>query len=67
MPGAAYFWRQADICLRMSLVSSDADANRWVLMAKEYEAKAIGLEAASMPPRAEAVGRTVSGGETGRR
>jgi hypothetical protein len=67
MPGAAYFWRQADICLRMSLLSSDAEANRWVLMAKEYEAKAIGLEAGSMQPRAEAVGQTVSDGETGGR
>jgi hypothetical protein len=67
MPGAAYFWRQADICLRMSLLSSDAEANRWVLMAKEYEAKAIGFEAASVQPRAETVGQTASDGETGRR
>jgi hypothetical protein len=65
MQTAAYFWRQADICLRMSLLSSDDEANRWVLMAKEYEAKAIGLEAAAMEPPAEVIGQIVSDGETG--
>ena len=37
MPSAAYFRRQADICLRLSLISSDGEvSNRLIIMAKEY-------------------------------
>jgi hypothetical protein len=41
MPSAAYFRRQADICLRLSLISSDGEvSNRLIIMAKEYTTKA---------------------------
>jgi hypothetical protein len=41
MPSAAYFRRQADICLRLSLISSDGEvSNRLIIMAKEYATKA---------------------------
>src|SRR5262249_19884708 len=37
MPTAAYFRRQADICLRLSLISSDEEvSNRLIIMAREY-------------------------------
>ena len=45
MPSAAYFRRQADICLRLSVIASDeAVSSRLVQMAKEYSAAAEGLE-----------------------
>jgi len=45
MPSAAYFRRQADICLRLSLVSSDdAASTRLVAMAKEYLAACEAVE-----------------------
>jgi hypothetical protein len=45
MPSSAYFLRQADICLRLSLVASDDQvSNRLVAMAQEYKAKAAALE-----------------------
>jgi hypothetical protein len=41
MPSAAYFRRQADICLRLSLIASDEEvSNRLIIMAREYAAKA---------------------------
>jgi hypothetical protein len=52
MPSAAYFRRQADICLRLSLISSDQEvSNRLIIMAREYTAKADALakEAAADP------------------
>ena len=53
MPSAAYFRRQADICLRLSLIASDEEvSNRLIIMAREYAAKA---DAADPPP---ASGRT---------
>ncbi|HKD26482.1 MAG TPA: hypothetical protein VKC66_11345 [Xanthobacteraceae bacterium] len=55
MPSAAYFRRQADICLRLSLISSDEEvSNRLIIMAREYAAKADALakEAAAAPPPA---------------
>ena len=53
MPSAAYFRRQADICLRLSLISSDQEvSNRLILMAREYAAKADVEEAAADPPPA---------------
>ena len=57
MPSAAYFRRQADICLRLSLISSDQEvSNRLIIMAREYGAKADALptEAATdAPPAAD--------------
>jgi len=56
MPSAAYFRRQADICLRLSLISSDGEvSNRLIIMAKEYTTKADALEeaAADAPPAGE--------------
>jgi len=45
MPSAAYFRRQADICLRLSLVSSDdTTSTRLVAMAKEYLAACEAVE-----------------------
>jgi hypothetical protein len=45
MPSAAYFRRQADICLRLSLISSDGEvSNRLIIMAREYATKADALE-----------------------
>jgi len=44
MPSAAYFRRQADICLRLSLIASDEEvSNRLIIMAREYAAKADAL------------------------
>jgi hypothetical protein len=41
MPSAAYFRRQADICLRLSLIASDEEvSNRLIIMAREYATKA---------------------------
>jgi hypothetical protein len=55
MPSAAYFRRQADVCLRLSLISSDEEvSNRLIIMAREYAAKADVLkEAAADPPSAD--------------
>jgi len=51
MPSAAYFRRQADICLRLSLISSDGEvSNRLIIMAKEYATKADALEEAAADP-----------------
>jgi hypothetical protein len=45
MPSAAYFRRQADICLRLSLIASDDNvSNRLVTMAREYMATSETLE-----------------------
>jgi hypothetical protein len=45
MPSAEYFRRQADICLRLSLIASDdAISARLVTMAKEYLATSEALE-----------------------
>jgi hypothetical protein len=52
MPSAAYFRRQADICLRLSLISSDGEvSNRLIIMAKEYTTKADALEEAAAADR----------------
>jgi len=57
MPSAAYFRRQADICLRLSLIASDEEvSNRLIVMAREYGAKADALkEAAAQPAPASAL------------
>jgi hypothetical protein len=56
MPGAAYFHRQADICLRLALIASDEEvSNRLILMAREYTAKGAAQARQSggdAPPRA---------------
>jgi hypothetical protein len=50
MPSAAYFRRQADICLRLSLIASDdAISTRLVTMAKEYLATSEALERPTGP------------------
>jgi hypothetical protein len=44
MPSAEYFRRQADICVRLSLIASDDEvSNRLVNMAREYKAKGDAL------------------------
>ena len=44
MPSAAYFRRQADICVRLSLIASDEEvSNRLIMMAREYTAKGAAL------------------------
>jgi hypothetical protein len=53
---ADYFRRQADICLRLSLISSSEEvANRLVLMAQDYRTKADAIVAepkSSLPTEA---------------
>jgi hypothetical protein len=44
MPSSEYFRRQADICLRLSLIASSEVAGNWLArMAKDYQAKADSL------------------------
>lgn len=53
MPSSEYFRRQSDICLRLSLISSSEEvANRLIMMARDYQAKAdvMDAESRSMPP-----------------
>jgi hypothetical protein len=54
MPSSAYFRRQADICLRLSLIASDEDvSDRLIKMSREYLAKGDALaggEADAGPP-----------------
>jgi hypothetical protein len=56
MSRANYFRRQADTCLRLSLISSsEAVANRLVLMARDYQTKADAIMAelkSSLPTEA---------------
>ena len=45
MPSAAYFRRQADICVRLSLIASDERvSNRLITMAREYMASSEALD-----------------------
>jgi hypothetical protein len=45
MPSAAYFRRQADVCLRLSLIASDdAISTKLVTMAKDYLATSEALD-----------------------
>jgi len=45
MPSAAYFRRQADVCLRLSLIASDHEvSSRLIIMAREYMAMGEALE-----------------------
>ena len=54
MPSAAYFRRQADICLRLALIASDEEvSNRLIMMAREYTTKGdalAGQSGADPPP-----------------
>jgi hypothetical protein len=44
MPSAAYFRRQADICLRLAVIASDEEvSNRLIMMAREYATKGAAL------------------------
>jgi hypothetical protein len=48
---ATYFRRQADICLRLSLIASDDEvSSRLMVMAQEYKARADATEAESKSP-----------------
>jgi hypothetical protein len=48
MPSPAYFRRQADICVRLSVIASDqALATRLLAMAEDYKAKAGAVETES--------------------
>jgi hypothetical protein len=45
MPSAAYFRRQADICLRLSLIASDeVVSSKLITMARDYMATSEALE-----------------------
>jgi hypothetical protein len=49
MPSAAYFRRQADICLRLSLIASDEEvSSRLITMARDYLAHGEALERVSV-------------------
>jgi hypothetical protein len=55
MPSAAYFRRQADICLRLSLIASDDRvSNRLITMAREYltTSETLDREQGVVPPSA---------------
>jgi hypothetical protein len=45
MPSAEYFRRQADICIRLSLIASNEGvSNRLITMAREYMASSEALD-----------------------
>jgi hypothetical protein len=57
MPSAEYFRRQADICLRLSLIASDDEvSSRLITMAREYMAKGdtLAKESATDMPMGQA-------------
>ena len=48
MPSTEYFRRQADICLRLSMIASSEEvANRLIAMAQDYTGRADEIEADS--------------------
>lgn len=58
MASSAYFLRQADICLRLSLVASDDHvSSRLIAMAQEYKAKAAALDPATASVAPEFIGQ----------
>ena len=60
MPSSEYFRRQADICLRLSLIASDDQvASQLIIMAEEYKVKADAIEAASKSPLAATIIQSV--------
>jgi hypothetical protein len=48
MPSAEYYWRQADLCVRLSLLSGDDEAAK-LLVLKALELLALAEEAAAGP------------------
>ena len=53
MLSTEYFRRQADICLRLSVISSSEEAaSQLIVMAHEYQTKADALEAHAGSPLA---------------
>ena len=51
MPSSEYFSRQADICLRLSLIASDDEvASQLIAMAQAYRAKAAAVERTPASP-----------------
>jgi hypothetical protein len=51
MPSAAYFRRQADICVRLSLITSDeAVSTKLLAMAEQYMATSEALEPRTPAP-----------------
>ena len=67
MPSAAYFRRQADICLRLALIASDEEvSNRLIMMAREYTTKGdalAGQSGADPPPGVDRLASAESGCE----
>jgi hypothetical protein len=64
VPSAAYFRRQADICLRLSLIASDdADSTRLLAMSRHYQAvgEALERQAAETPLAGRSAGDDVGG------
>jgi hypothetical protein len=60
MPSAAYFRRQADICLRLSLIASDEGvSNRLITMARDYMATSQALEREKGPDPASEQGASL--------
>jgi hypothetical protein len=61
MSRADYFRRQADTCLRLSLISSsEGAANRLVVMAQDYHAKADAVAPESKSLTAEATSHLIT-------
>jgi hypothetical protein len=64
MPSSAYFRRQADICLRLSLIASDEEvSNRLITLSREYQAKsdALAADADTQPTPADQGSRSPAG------
>jgi hypothetical protein len=58
MPSPAYFRRQADICVRLSVIASDqALATRLLAMAEDYKAKAGALDTEPDPIQPHMIGQ----------
>ena len=56
MPSADYFRRQADICLRLSLIASDEEvSSRLITMARDYMATGEALAKEPGPDGADGV------------
>ena len=64
MPTAEYFRRQADICIRLSLIASSEEVmTRLIAMAQDYHARIDVLEAlarSSAPKRSQKIGTNLS-------
>jgi hypothetical protein len=64
MPTAEYFRRQADICIRLSLIASSEEVmTRLIAMAQDYHARVDVLEArarSSAPKRSQKIGTNLS-------